>query len=179
MALLLSIARGVGWTASFAASEAATISASQEASATLACFLDDHEIAARPCVNTQPVVEWRTAQSESEWPCSTPIRGGVPQGVRELGSSWLCRAFRRQKRHPALRSGGGGESALAATTASTSRGSSSAAGACEGRTEEGTPSGRNVSTMWRMYAACDKVTSDTGPSSSTFQRAASASVKRA
>eukprot|EP00965_Chrysotila_dentata_P011561 378379-Pleurochrysis_carterae.AAC.2 len=80
MALLLSIASGVGlvwgrpssaksarrYTASFAAFEAATISASHEESATLACFLEDQKMAASPCVNTHPVVEWRNAQSESE-----------------------------------------------------------------------------------------------------------------
>eukprot|EP00965_Chrysotila_dentata_P002760 89638-Pleurochrysis_carterae.AAC.1 len=55
-------------TASFAASDVATISASQEESATLACFLDDQEMAVLPYVNTHPVLECRTAQSESEWP---------------------------------------------------------------------------------------------------------------
>eukprot|EP00965_Chrysotila_dentata_P012798 422845-Pleurochrysis_carterae.AAC.2 len=52
------------------ASDAATISASQEDRATVACFFEDQEIAARPWKNTQPVVEWRVAQSESVWPCT-------------------------------------------------------------------------------------------------------------
>eukprot|EP00965_Chrysotila_dentata_P167403 5527773-Pleurochrysis_carterae.AAC.1 len=43
------------YTASLVASDAATISASQEDRATVACFLEDQEIAARPWKNTQPV----------------------------------------------------------------------------------------------------------------------------
>eukprot|EP00965_Chrysotila_dentata_P109770 3627422-Pleurochrysis_carterae.AAC.2 len=54
--------------ASLVASDAATISASQEERATLGCFLDDQEIAAGPCMNTQPDVECHTAQSESVCP---------------------------------------------------------------------------------------------------------------
>eukprot|EP00965_Chrysotila_dentata_P170995 5643243-Pleurochrysis_carterae.AAC.1 len=42
------------YTASFVASKAATISSLQEKSATVACFFDDHEIAAEPCMNTHP-----------------------------------------------------------------------------------------------------------------------------
>eukprot|EP00965_Chrysotila_dentata_P027500 913515-Pleurochrysis_carterae.AAC.1 len=58
------------YTASLVASEAATISASHEDSATVGCFFEDQEMAARPCMKTQPDVEWRVAQSESEWPCT-------------------------------------------------------------------------------------------------------------
>eukprot|EP00965_Chrysotila_dentata_P161313 5326863-Pleurochrysis_carterae.AAC.1 len=68
MALLLSMLIGVGsgcwrpssakrarrYTASLVASEAAMISASQDDSATVGCFFEDHEMAARPCMNTQP-----------------------------------------------------------------------------------------------------------------------------
>ena len=53
-------------TASFAASEAATISASQEERATLFCFFEPQEIAAWLRMNTQPLVECLVAQSESE-----------------------------------------------------------------------------------------------------------------
>eukprot|EP00965_Chrysotila_dentata_P005035 164821-Pleurochrysis_carterae.AAC.1 len=71
MADLLSIESGVGsgcgrpssakrlrrQTASLVASEAASISASQEERATVGCFLDDQDIAAEPCVKTHPEVK--------------------------------------------------------------------------------------------------------------------------
>eukprot|EP00965_Chrysotila_dentata_P087133 2876387-Pleurochrysis_carterae.AAC.1 len=53
------------YTASLVASLAATISASHDESATVACFFDDHDIAAWLYVNTKPEVECRVAQSES------------------------------------------------------------------------------------------------------------------
>ena len=54
--------------ASFADSEAAMISASHDDRATVFCFLLPQEMAAEPYWNTQPEVEWRTAQSESVMP---------------------------------------------------------------------------------------------------------------
>eukprot|EP00965_Chrysotila_dentata_P129526 4282250-Pleurochrysis_carterae.AAC.1 len=45
------------YTASLVASLAATISASHEDKATVACFLEDQEMAARLYVNTYPEVE--------------------------------------------------------------------------------------------------------------------------
>ena len=48
------------------ASQAATISASQEERAMLFCFLEPQETAAWFSTNTQPEVECLTAQSESE-----------------------------------------------------------------------------------------------------------------
>ena len=56
------------WTASLAASEAATISASHEDRAIDCCLLEPQEMAARDMVNTKPDVEWRTAQSASAMP---------------------------------------------------------------------------------------------------------------
>ena len=50
------------------ASEAAMISASHDDKATESCFFDPHEMAAELNVNTQPVVECFTAQSESVMP---------------------------------------------------------------------------------------------------------------
>eukprot|EP00965_Chrysotila_dentata_P095764 3165552-Pleurochrysis_carterae.AAC.1 len=61
------------YVASFAASEAATISASQDDSATVGCFLLLHVMAACPYMKTCPEVECRVAQSESE----KPARGSV------------------------------------------------------------------------------------------------------
>ena len=54
--------------ASLAASEAAMISASQEDSATLVCFLEPQETTAVEYVNCQPDVECLTPQSESLCP---------------------------------------------------------------------------------------------------------------
>ena len=56
--------------ASLAASLAAIISASHDDSATQACFLHDHEMAALLYMNTEPEVECLVAQSESVKPCS-------------------------------------------------------------------------------------------------------------
>eukprot|EP00965_Chrysotila_dentata_P244407 6205964-Pleurochrysis_carterae.AAC.5 len=42
----------------------------QKDNATLLCFLGDQEMAARPCMKTQPEVEWRVAQFGSECPCT-------------------------------------------------------------------------------------------------------------
>ena len=53
-------------TASRDASDAATISASQEDNETVACFLEDQLMVAVEYLNVYPEVEWRTAQSESE-----------------------------------------------------------------------------------------------------------------
>jgi hypothetical protein len=60
-----SVASRPRWTASLPASEAATISASHEESATVFCFFDPQETAARFNTKTFPEVEWRVAQSES------------------------------------------------------------------------------------------------------------------
>eukprot|EP00965_Chrysotila_dentata_P204790 6182553-Pleurochrysis_carterae.AAC.1 len=54
------------YTASLVASDAATISASQEERVTVGCFFDAHDIAAWPYRKTYPEVECRVAQSESE-----------------------------------------------------------------------------------------------------------------
>eukprot|EP00965_Chrysotila_dentata_P179394 5924477-Pleurochrysis_carterae.AAC.2 len=57
------------YTASFAASDAAIISASQDERATLGCFFDDQEIAAWLYMKTYPEeVECLVAQFESEMP---------------------------------------------------------------------------------------------------------------
>eukprot|EP00965_Chrysotila_dentata_P128157 4237003-Pleurochrysis_carterae.AAC.1 len=56
--------------ASFAASEAATILASHEDRATVACFLLDQVMAAWLYKNTWPDVECLVAQSESEKPAT-------------------------------------------------------------------------------------------------------------
>eukprot|EP00965_Chrysotila_dentata_P248986 6208652-Pleurochrysis_carterae.AAC.1 len=67
-------------------------------------------MAASPCVNTHPVVEWRTAQSESPGPAvpghttrsvvprvgdeiDKRERGEPHRGMPGSGSSWLCRGF--------------------------------------------------------------------------------------
>ena len=67
--------------ASVAASDAATISASQEDKATLFCFLEPQEIAAwlkmKSC-QTCPEVECLTTQSESDMPLCVPTC--VPDG---------------------------------------------------------------------------------------------------
>ena len=56
------------YTASLEASEAATISASQDESATDFCFFEPHAMAAELYMNTKPEVECFVAQSESVWP---------------------------------------------------------------------------------------------------------------
>ena len=56
--------------ASLAASDAATISASHEERATVACFLEAHEIAADMYLKHMPEVECFTAQSNSDMPDS-------------------------------------------------------------------------------------------------------------
>eukprot|EP00965_Chrysotila_dentata_P169527 5596751-Pleurochrysis_carterae.AAC.1 len=52
--------------ASFAASEAATISASHEDNATVGCFLEAQDMAACPYRNTYPDVEWRGDVSQTD-----------------------------------------------------------------------------------------------------------------
>eukprot|EP00965_Chrysotila_dentata_P238936 6202807-Pleurochrysis_carterae.AAC.1 len=71
---------------------------------------------------------------------ATPGRVWVEQYRRAPTSNWY--ALRR--------SGVGGSKALLAMANSVSVGKSSKAGVWDGRTLDGTPSGNNVSTMWRI-----------------------------
>eukprot|EP00965_Chrysotila_dentata_P110833 3662976-Pleurochrysis_carterae.AAC.1 len=72
------------YVASFAASEAAIISASQDESATVGCFLLLQVMAALPYRKTCPEVECRVAQSESE----KPVRGRL-----SIAQNALCRVL--------------------------------------------------------------------------------------
>eukprot|EP00965_Chrysotila_dentata_P004931 161635-Pleurochrysis_carterae.AAC.1 len=114
----------------------------------------------------------------------------MPTANATSGRVWVEQYSKAPTRdwYAAVRSRSTSLSDLVRSASSTSLGRSSDAGARDAWKDRGTPSGRYVDTKCAMYFSCLRTTessvtaistfsrSDTGPSSSTFQRAVSAST---